>query len=246
MSDIVRKQAELGVDIVDDGEMSKPSFITYINERLAGFEVDSTAPNRSPWVGSREVKAFPEFYAPQLANVHTRHIHYLCTGPVTYRGGQALKTDLDNLKAALNGRRCGRRVRAVDFGVEHRGLEPQRLLQVRRGVPVRAGGRDRRGVSRHCRCRICAAGRRPASGDLLRMPSGQEHGRVPQLDRAAGGRHQPRSARHPEGPGALPHLLRHQFRTARARHRGQAYRRYSRAAECRRVFVRGGQSAARA
>ena len=38
VSDIVRKQADIGVDIVDDGEMSKPSFITYINERLAGFE----------------------------------------------------------------------------------------------------------------------------------------------------------------------------------------------------------------
>ena len=103
VSDVVRKQVDLGIDIVDDGEMSKPSFITYINERLAGFEVDSLAPNRSPWFGSREVKEFPEFYAPQLANVHTKHTHYLCTGPVQYRGGKALKTDLDNLKAALNG-----------------------------------------------------------------------------------------------------------------------------------------------
>jgi len=103
VSDIVRKQASLGVDIVDDGEMSKPSFITYINERLAGFEPDTAHRSQSPWAGSREVKEFPEFYAPQLANVHTKHAHYLCTGPVKYRGGQALKTDLDNLKAALKG-----------------------------------------------------------------------------------------------------------------------------------------------
>jgi 5-methyltetrahydropteroyltriglutamate--homocysteine methyltransferase len=101
VSDIVRKQADLGVDIVDDGEMSKPSFITYINERLAGFEVDSSIPNRSPWFGSREVKEFPEFYAPQLANVHTKHVHYVCTAPVKYRGGDVLKIDLENLKAAL-------------------------------------------------------------------------------------------------------------------------------------------------
>jgi 5-methyltetrahydropteroyltriglutamate--homocysteine methyltransferase len=103
VSDIVRKQADIGIDIVDDGEMSKPSFITYINERLAGFEVDSSIPNRSPWFGSREVKEFPEFYAPQLANVHTKHVHYLCTGPITYRGGEVLKTDLENLRAALKG-----------------------------------------------------------------------------------------------------------------------------------------------
>ena len=101
VSDIVRKQAELGIDIVDDGEMSKPSFITYINERLAGFAPDSAHRNQSPWAGSREVREFPEFYAPQLANVHTRHTHYLCTEPVKYRGGQALKADLENLKAVL-------------------------------------------------------------------------------------------------------------------------------------------------
>jgi 5-methyltetrahydropteroyltriglutamate--homocysteine methyltransferase len=103
VSDIVRKQADLGIDIVDDGEMSKPSFITYINERLAGFEPDTAHRSRSPWAGSREVKDFPEFYAPQLANVHTKHAHFVCSGPVKYRGSGALKTDLDNLKAALQG-----------------------------------------------------------------------------------------------------------------------------------------------
>jgi 5-methyltetrahydropteroyltriglutamate--homocysteine methyltransferase len=103
VADIVKKQVEIGIDIVSDGEMSKPSFITYINERLAGFEIDKAAPNQSPWVGSREVKAFPDFYAPQLTNVHTKHVHYICNGPVKYRGGEQLKADLDNFKAALYG-----------------------------------------------------------------------------------------------------------------------------------------------
>ena len=100
---IVRKQAALGFDVVSDGEMSKPSFITYINERLGGFEVDGADRNQSPWAGSREVKAFPDFYAPQLKNVHTRHKHLICTGPVTYKGAADLATDLGNLKAALKG-----------------------------------------------------------------------------------------------------------------------------------------------
>ncbi|MGE0062506.1 MAG: epoxyalkane--coenzyme M transferase [Xanthobacteraceae bacterium] len=100
---IVRKQAELGIDIVSDGEMSKPSFITYMNDRLAGFEMDTADRNQSPWVGSREVKAFPDYYAPQLANVHTRHVHFICSGPVKYRGQAQLKADLENLKAALKG-----------------------------------------------------------------------------------------------------------------------------------------------
>src|SRR6516162_9649259 len=61
VDDIVRKQAELGVDVVDDGEMGKPGFIPYVNERLSGFEPDPQG-RISPWAGSREVRAFPEFY----------------------------------------------------------------------------------------------------------------------------------------------------------------------------------------
>src|SRR5579875_876309 len=56
VSDIVRRQAALGIDIVSDGEMSKPSFITYINDRLGGFDVDPADRNQSPWAGSREVR----------------------------------------------------------------------------------------------------------------------------------------------------------------------------------------------
>lgn len=103
VSDIVKKQVMLGIDIVDDGEMSKPSFITYINDRLAGFEHDMTHKNQSPWAGSREVLDFYDYYKPQLANVHTRHAHFVCTGPVTYRGEAQLATDLDNLRDALKG-----------------------------------------------------------------------------------------------------------------------------------------------
>src|SRR5437762_7465973 len=62
VADIVRMQLDLGLDIVDDGEMSKPSFVTYVQARLAGF-APSHAPAGLPWAGSREVLAFPAFYA---------------------------------------------------------------------------------------------------------------------------------------------------------------------------------------
>jgi 5-methyltetrahydropteroyltriglutamate--homocysteine methyltransferase len=101
VSGIVRKQAGLGIDIVSDGEMSKPSFITYINERLGGFTLDTADRNQSPWAGSREVRAFPDYYAPQLANVHTRHKHFVCTAPIAYKGQEQLKADLDNLRSAV-------------------------------------------------------------------------------------------------------------------------------------------------
>src|SRR6266567_2375245 len=101
VADIVRKQIELGIDIVDDGEFGKPSFVSYVNERLGGFEVDTEMPRPSPWAGSREAKSFPEFYGQgQLA---ARPNHMVCTAPITYRGMAQLRIDIDNLKAALDG-----------------------------------------------------------------------------------------------------------------------------------------------
>ena len=99
VADIVRKQAELGIDVIDDGEYGKPSFVSYINERLGGYEVDTVAGPRNQWASSREGLSFPEFYAQ--THVASRHTHMVCTGPITYKGHAPLKRDIDNLKAAL-------------------------------------------------------------------------------------------------------------------------------------------------
>ena len=100
---IVRKQVELGIDVIDDGEFGKPSFVSYGNERLGGFSPRRDGGGVSPWAQSREALAFPEFYKTQMGSVSSQHARLVCTGPVTYTGQAALKTDLDNLKAALNG-----------------------------------------------------------------------------------------------------------------------------------------------
>ena len=84
VAEVVHKQIDLGIDIIDDGEFGKPSFVSYVNERLGGFEVDSEAPRQSPWAGSREAKSFPEFYGD--GHVARRQNHMVCTAPVTYRG----------------------------------------------------------------------------------------------------------------------------------------------------------------
>ena len=100
VAEVVRKQIDLGIDIIDDGEFGKPSFVSYVNERLGGFEFDSEV-RQSPWASSREAKSFPEFYGD--GHVAARQNHMVCTAPVTYRGMSQLKTDIDNLKAALDG-----------------------------------------------------------------------------------------------------------------------------------------------
>jgi 5-methyltetrahydropteroyltriglutamate--homocysteine methyltransferase len=101
VAEIVRKQVDLGIDVIDDGEYGKPSFVGYINDRLGGIEVDPKAPSRPQWLESREGLSFPEFYA-QTASA-TRPPRPVCTGPLTYRGHKHLKRDIDNLKAALDG-----------------------------------------------------------------------------------------------------------------------------------------------
>src|SRR5262249_31374880 len=105
VAEIVRQQVEHGLDIVDDGEMGKPSFVTYVGERLAGFAPRAGAPEL-PWAGSREVASFPEFYEStgrQSANAAARGAPRVCTGPVSYTGHRHVQTDIENLKAALTG-----------------------------------------------------------------------------------------------------------------------------------------------
>ncbi|HKW36898.1 MAG TPA: cobalamin-independent methionine synthase II family protein [Burkholderiales bacterium] len=103
---IVDKQVRLRIDVVDDGEMGKPGFIPYVNERLAGFEVDRGR-SGSPFAGSREFKAFPEFYewfGRALPSPAASLPHMVCTGPISYKGHAQVRADIDNLKAALAGR----------------------------------------------------------------------------------------------------------------------------------------------
>jgi 5-methyltetrahydropteroyltriglutamate--homocysteine methyltransferase len=100
---IVARQATLGVDVIDDGEYGKPSFVSYGNERLGGFSPRAGGGGQSPWAHSREAIAFPEFYQSQMGSVSASHARLVCTGPVTYQGHAALQADLDNLKSALDG-----------------------------------------------------------------------------------------------------------------------------------------------
>jgi len=105
VAEAVRKQAEAGIDIAADGEMGRFGFIPYVNERLTGLEARSNPRSEGTWARSREHLAFPEYYAwaaqmPGAAGGAQR-TQWVCTGPIAYKGQQALKRDIDNLKAAL-------------------------------------------------------------------------------------------------------------------------------------------------
>ncbi len=102
VAEIVRQQAGLGVDVVDDGEFSKTSFVSYVWDRLGGLSLAGGV-RINPWLNSRESQTFPEFYKIDLAKAaSTGQPLMACTAPMTYRGQAQLKTDLDNLRAAVD------------------------------------------------------------------------------------------------------------------------------------------------
>jgi 5-methyltetrahydropteroyltriglutamate--homocysteine methyltransferase len=103
VAEAVRRQAACGLDVVTDGEMGKPSFITYVTERLSGFE-RSAEPGALPWAGSKEATSFPEFYEPMLRqSPNAAAPRFVCTGPVRYVGHAQVQADIENLRAALSG-----------------------------------------------------------------------------------------------------------------------------------------------
>lgn len=101
--DIVKKQKASGIDIVADGEQSKPGFFSYVRERLDGFE---PRPGMKFHMFAAELKSFPDYYEQyfkeaMLGGTVTAFAPLVCTGPVTYRDMEPLKRDLANLKAAM-------------------------------------------------------------------------------------------------------------------------------------------------
>lgn len=112
VDDVVRQQAEVGLDIVSDGEMSKTSFLAYTDERLTGF-VTTTAPTDPSaalaggiWArrvdSRREWRAFREYYSEYLPReMPLASAPSVCEGPIAYKGEALLKQDLATLKAAL-------------------------------------------------------------------------------------------------------------------------------------------------
>ncbi|MGD0147685.1 MAG: cobalamin-independent methionine synthase II family protein [Xanthobacteraceae bacterium] len=105
VKDCVRQQVDAGLDIVSDGEMAKPSFITYAASRLSGLEKrEGFRP--SPFANTRETRDFPEYYQSAVAeqvSARRRRALMVCAGSIAYKGHAALKADLETLKAALAG-----------------------------------------------------------------------------------------------------------------------------------------------
>src|SRR5262249_32874254 len=101
----VQKQSDCGVDIVNDGELGKSNFSRYTRERLSGFVEKPIGPDHKPTsIFGRDAIEFPEYFnrGGRTSIGHNWRVLF-CVEPLKYVGDTAVRTDVENFKAALQG-----------------------------------------------------------------------------------------------------------------------------------------------
>jgi 5-methyltetrahydropteroyltriglutamate--homocysteine methyltransferase len=101
VKETVRKQADAGIDVLNDGEVSKPSYATYVKDRLTGFGGEGSIEEVSS--STIQLDEFPD-YAEHMAvtMAAVSEIKFTtCDGPVSFTGQQAVQQDIDNLREAV-------------------------------------------------------------------------------------------------------------------------------------------------
>ena len=104
VAEVVQRQVKCGLDIVNDGELSKPNFTDYVSARIAGCENRPGTGFRRLSMTARDERKFPEYFdahrRPRYAGGATVPV---CVDQLRYVGQAELTRDLDNFKAALAG-----------------------------------------------------------------------------------------------------------------------------------------------
>src|SRR5438067_11300342 len=102
VAEVVKQQIECGLDIVNDGELSKFNFTDYVRERIAGYELRPSSGRRRLSITARDEKKFAGYFA---ANARAQSLGPptmpVCVAPLRYVGHADLKKDIDNFRAAL-------------------------------------------------------------------------------------------------------------------------------------------------
>jgi 5-methyltetrahydropteroyltriglutamate--homocysteine methyltransferase len=101
ITDVVARQVQVGVDIVNDGEFGKSSWANYILERITGFEVRPNQLQPLDWLG-RDRERFNEFFAAEMPAAATGLPTDACVGPIRYRDSAVIEGNLQLLKQAMS------------------------------------------------------------------------------------------------------------------------------------------------
>jgi 5-methyltetrahydropteroyltriglutamate--homocysteine methyltransferase len=99
-AEVVRKQAEIGLDIISDGEFGKSSWSAYVLDRITGFEIRPDQLRPVYWLG-RDLERFGEFIAREMPSVLTGRPTEACVGPITYGDRAPIRRAISNFQSAL-------------------------------------------------------------------------------------------------------------------------------------------------
>src|SRR5882757_3328650 len=98
VAEVVQKQADAGVDLINDGELSKPSYATYIKDRLNGFGGTGNT------FVYQDLADFPKLAQRVFGDPgRSRRKTPACNGPISVRQDGAAAADAANLRAAVAG-----------------------------------------------------------------------------------------------------------------------------------------------
>ena len=98
--DIVKRQTEIGIDVVSDGETSKISYATYVHDRLSGFSEEGTPGPPKPHL---DVAPFPDFRKKMAQFTGAQRFKRVtCVGPIKVQNRELLTRDLANMRAAVD------------------------------------------------------------------------------------------------------------------------------------------------
>ena len=122
VADVVRRQAEVGIDIPSDGEYGRPGFEAYISERLGGLEPREPRPDEDPWDALitperaqfadfykriygvyRYLWMYPEVDISEVPNRPGNYQRYSVVGPIRYTGQAILQREINTLIDAMRG-----------------------------------------------------------------------------------------------------------------------------------------------
>ena len=227
VAEVVRQQAEAGIDVVSDGEFGKTiSWSQYVLERLSGFERRPIKAGANPFARGADRTRFAEFYAELDARdaPATAIRGGLRRPDRLYRPGRAPARHRQLQGGAGEG--PGGRGVPAGRGARERHPRPQeRVLRERGRLPAGDRRGDAHRIPHDRRCRLPGAARRcPHRRHLRPHGAAGELRRLPRLGRALCRGGEPRARRHPRGPRALSRLLGKlagaaHHRRAAARHR---------------------------
>jgi 5-methyltetrahydropteroyltriglutamate--homocysteine methyltransferase len=101
IKDVVRKQADIGIDIINDGEFGKSSWANYILERISGFENRPNQKAPVEWLG-RDPQRFDQFFAKEMPFLAEGLPVDACTGPIAYTDSVPIDENIRLFKQALD------------------------------------------------------------------------------------------------------------------------------------------------